>query len=92
MRNLIKFLETEGYTHIRIIDGKICGIKKFIFTTGLVVGLDECGFNGRYCYEHRSDAVDALREWDGNGDPSGEWIKYKGKGGERSNNTLENKL
>ena len=88
MSDLIKLLEIEGFTHIRVIDGKICGIKRFLFTTGLVVGLNEIGYDGRYCYEHRSDAVDALREWDGNGDPSGDWIKYKGIGGERSNNNL----
>lgn len=39
-----------------------------------------------------TNAVAALNEWDGNGDPSGDWIKYKGIGGERSNNNLENKL
>lgn len=91
-RDLIKLLEIEGFTHIRVIDGKICGIKRFIFTTGLVVGLNKISYDGRFCYEHHSDAVAALNEWDGNGDPSGDWIKYKGIGGERSNNNLENKL
>ena len=89
MKDIIKFLEAEGFTHIRVINGRICGIKRFIFTTGLVIGLDEIGYLGRYCYENRSDAIDALREWDGSGDPSGNWIKYKGTGGDRSNNNLE---
>lgn len=85
MRDTIKHLEAEGFTHIRVINGKICGIKRFIFTTGLVIGLDDVGYVGRYCYENHSDAVAALNEWNGNGDPNGDWIKYKGQGGERSN-------
>lgn len=61
----------------------LCGLHKYLFTTGLVIGLDEDGLAGRYCYAQWADAWKALRNWDGVGDPTGPWIKYKGTGGER---------
>jgi hypothetical protein len=60
-----------------------------MFTTGLVVGLDRIGYDGRYCYESHADAISALKDWHGVGDPSGGWIKYKGVGGDRSNPNQE---
>jgi len=62
---MIEYLKSEGYRELREIEGKgICGLMKFVFTTGLVIGMNS---------------------WDGKGDPSGNWIKYKGTGGEREN-------
>lgn len=81
---LKKLLESEGYTDIKEINGRgLCGLYRFIFTTGLVTGLDSTGYSGRYCYSSKADALKALESWDGQEDPSGDWIKYKGKGGER---------
>lgn len=79
------WLKANGYWNIKILNGKICALERFIFTTGLVVGLDEFGKQGRYCYEDKASAEAAIEEWDGIGDPPGPWIKYKGKGGERLN-------
>lgn len=81
---LINNLEQEGYFNLREVDGKMCGLYRFLFTTGLVVGIDAYGYQGRYCYSTTLEARDALTHWDGKGDPSGEWIKYKGEEGERS--------
>lgn len=81
---LIEYLKKEEYTNLKYINGVLCGIRRFIFTTGLVVGLNRIGYDGRYCYESHADAVAALEKWDMNGDPDGDWIKYKGNGGERS--------
>lgn len=81
---LINNLHQEGYTDLREIDGRWYGLYRFMFTTGLVVGLDEYGYEGRYCYHTMSEARNALIHWYGKGDPPGEWIKYKGKDGERS--------
>lgn len=83
--SLISLLEKEGYTHIRGINGVLCGIRRFAFTTGLVVGLEKTGYEGRYCYSNHADAVQAIENWEMNGDPEGNWIKYKGISGERSN-------
>lgn len=77
---LIDFLERSGYYHIREVPGKgLCGIARMVFTSGLCYGLNEESYVGRYCYEHFDDALKALEEWDGNGDPPGDWIKHKGK-------------
>jgi hypothetical protein len=79
-------LEKEGYYNLREIEGRgFCGLMKFIFTTGLVIGMNEIGYYGRYCYSSESEALEALTQWDGENDPPGNWIKYKGFGGDRSN-------
>jgi hypothetical protein len=82
---LLDYLQSQGYSCITNVGGKVCGLKRFIFTTGLVVGLDMFGYEGRYCFENLSDATEALLTWDGTGHPSGNWIKYKGQSGEFSN-------
>lgn len=76
----------EGYFNIRAIQGHgWCGLLRFIYTVGLCVGLANDGtYFGRYCFHEFSDAFRALFWWDGNGDPPGDWVKYKGKDGERA--------
>lgn len=72
------------YTSVRRLpSGELAGITKMAYTFGLVVGLDDTGYRGRYCYELACEAQEALDAWDGDGDPSGPWLKYKGHGGER---------
>ena len=89
MEELIEYLKKEDYTHFKVINGQLCALRRFMFTTGLVVGLDRIGYDGRYCYESHADAISALKDWHGVGDPSGGWIKYKGVGGDRSNPNQE---
>lgn len=86
---LIAFLAANGYTHLREIDGQVCGIQKYIFTWGLVVGLNMASYERRYCYEHEQDALEALSAWNGEGHPSGPWIKCKGDGIDLLNPALE---
>lgn len=86
---LVEFLEENGYTNIRVIAGKYCGLCRFIYTTGLVVGLNAAGYERRYCYENFADAASALAEWTGVNHPSGPWIKRKGEGGDLLNPNLE---
>ena len=76
----------SAYTHLRPIPNHgPYGIARQIFTVALVVGLDETGYVGRYCFPTMLDATKAIEEWDGEGDPPGPWIKWKGRGGDRSN-------
>jgi hypothetical protein len=83
-------LEKEGYFEIREIDGAgVCCLKRFMFTVGLVWGADESGYIGRWCYANLADAKDALMNWNGEKDPPGPWIKYKGIDGERCNLLIE---
>lgn len=86
----IEKLEKEGYYSIRELPGRgLCGLMRFAFTTGLVIGMDDFGYHGRYCYSSQADAKEALANWNGEGDPGGPWIKYKGTGGERTNKNIE---
>jgi hypothetical protein len=55
-------------------------LQRYNFTTAVVVGLSEVGYERRYCYEHGGDARAALAVWDGAGHPPGPWIKCKGVG------------
>jgi len=68
----------------RVIGGRLCGVQRFIFTTGLLVGLRFDAlfydYDARYCYETAPEAVHALLTWDGRGDPPGHWVKEKVSG------------
>jgi hypothetical protein len=84
MNDLQKLLEREGYIGIRqITNGEWIGIMRMNYTYGLCVGMDESGYKGRYCYERILDAMTAARVYEGEGDPIGPWIKYKGEDEER---------
>lgn len=75
-----KALLADGYSDILIVGGRVCGVKRFNFTTALVVGINEVTYERRYCYEHREHARAALLVWDGAEHPSGPWVKCKGAG------------
>lgn len=75
---LNKFLEEQGYTDLIELNGELCGIMKFLFTTGLIVGLTRYGYRVRFCYEFTNEARVALERWDGVHYPPGNWIKAKG--------------
>jgi len=65
---------------LREIPGRgLCALFRFMFTVGLVYGIDEIGYVGRYCYSNLADAKKDLGIWDGKEDPPGDWIKHKGE-------------
>ncbi len=69
----------------RLASGEWAAIMRFLFTTGLIVGIEELGYRTRFCYRTREEALEALSSWNGTGDPPGEWIKEKGNEGDRDN-------
>jgi len=74
--------EEHGYEMCKLLStGKWAGLRQQFFTTGLFVGLDDVGYEYRYCYEHYGEAAVALFNWDGVGDPPGEWLVKKGAPG-----------
>lgn len=76
--SLAEFLTENGYTDLKPMpDGKMAGLHRMMYTTGLCVGMDRGGLARRYCYEREEDARAALVAWDFNGDPPGPWIKEK---------------
>lgn len=70
---------------IRSTNGKVIAVCRFIYTTGILVGVTEHGYDHRYCFPNYADALEAFAKWDGAGDPPGNWIKRKGADGEYSN-------
>ena len=60
---LIEYLKTEGYFEFRkVANFGLCGLQKFVFTTGIVVGLNKIGYYGRYCYSDYNEASDELKK------------------------------
>ena len=86
-QKLYEFLKGEElYLNLTEIPGRgFCAIHKYLYTTGLLYGLDFLGIQGRYCYETPWEACEALLLWDGKEDPPGNWIMHKGRNGEYSN-------
>lgn len=80
-----------GYSAPRKLPtGEWAALTRFAFTVGLIVGIDAYGnYRARWCFEVPRDALIAPETWNGEGDPPGPWIKYKGHpGGDRSNPLL----
>lgn len=87
---LIKLLELEGYRDIREIPNRgLCGIRPFLYTSGLCYGLNEHGYDGRFCYTTYMEARVALELWDGGENPVGQWKKHKGYAGEYTKEYIE---
>lgn len=91
-----QYFTNMGYTCVRQLkNGDWVGVYRYIYTSGLHIGLTEVGYKKRYCYEHYHEAVIAVSQYEG-GDPWGPWIKEKGEDGERlgpgAKETKENSL
>lgn len=73
----------DGYWDARVVNGVVIAYTPMAYTFGLFVGVEEHGYSHRYCYQHLTEVLDALEQWDGQGDPPGPWIKVKGLREER---------
>ncbi len=75
---LLKILKENDYYFLKVMpNGEIAGLHDYVFTVGLVVGLDEIGYRTRFCFDSASQAIVSLLNWDGKGFPPGWWIKQK---------------
>ncbi|MGF6527992.1 hypothetical protein [Variovorax sp. PvP013] len=74
-----------GFTDIRTVAALTCARQGLLFITALIVGLNEAGYEQRYCYEHGDGAWVALAAWAGHDHPPGPWIKFRGEGTELLN-------
>jgi hypothetical protein len=63
--------EREGTVSICTRDGEICGVHPFMYTWGVLVGMSRTSYERRYCYGTLSEALGALRDWNGIGHPVG---------------------
>lgn len=75
-----KVAQAENLTDLRLLNHQVCGVRKYLFTTAVLVGLRPAAHERRYCYEQDPDARAALAAWDGHDHPPGPWIKCKGTG------------
>lgn len=81
-----QYLEDQSYFELRESSHGVIGLWRFVYTTGICVGLDQCGYRYRYCYPSLLSAMTALKDWATAGyqdEPKG-YIKRKGLGGDKS--------
>lgn len=75
----MKNFEEDGFYNLKYVDGKICGMQDYLFTTAIVVGISENGYARRYCYPKFEDALKAFLIFDSlQNHPEGNWVKVKG--------------
>jgi hypothetical protein len=93
--NYFDWLRDEcGYLEVRVLpDGQHwAGVMPLMFTEAIIVGRlgDTRGYENRWCYHTRADAIAALKAWDGRGEPQG-WHRHPPSGRRReigSNNDI----
>lgn len=84
-------LSEGSYRHFKLLEngpylGHWAHLAPMVFTVGIMVSNSNNGNPiTRWCYPGFVPAFRALQEWDGVGDPPGDWIKEKGLYGERRN-------
>lgn len=72
-----EILEHGGGQYSNVVTlptGKKACLAKFLFTWAIISDIHEYGYNKRYCYETKGEALDALEEWSGEGLPSGRFV------------------
>lgn len=75
-------LELHYHEPRQLSDGRWAGAFRFMYTWGLIWDIDQQGnYEVRWCFRTRGEAVVALRHWDGQADPLGQWIVRKGAPG-----------
>jgi len=69
-------------------NGRMAGVVPFMFTWAIVADFDDAGYKERWCYDTLLDAIGALRDWDGDGEPVG-WHRHPNSGRRRSKEGVE---
>lgn len=72
-----KFYTDMGYGMPVKLDGELVALGPFLFTVGIIVGMDECGYKHRFCYHTQDEAMVGLLAWIGSDDeePPGYIVK-----------------
>lgn len=87
-KNLVDKFKIEGIFNITETDHGYCGLMKFAFTYGIIVGINSTGYERRYCYPSFETAMVGYAKWllTQEYDPQdSDWIKRKGAIREISN-------
>ena len=69
-----------GYKHpMQGPDGRWYALFRFLFTWGIICGIDEAGYERRFCYESLNECIGAYADWSLSGfvgKPEG-WVAEK---------------
>lgn len=60
----------------------ICCLHRFMFTWAILAGMNNWGYEDRWCYPDRDKALAAYAAWDGCGEPGG-WHRHPDSGRRR---------
>lgn len=63
-----KFYTDMGYGMPIKLDGELVALGPFLYTTGIICGMDETGYKHRFCYHTEDEAMLALLAWIGSDD------------------------
>lgn len=67
-----------GYSLARQTEqGVWLAVMPMLFTVGLFYNIDWIGYECRYCYETNIEAIYDFINWDGVGEPPGNWVAKK---------------
>lgn len=72
----------QGYENpVQLPTGEWAATFPFLFTTAIITGFNEVCYSRRWCYKIKSEAIEALSEWNGEGHPKGKFTRYMGPEG-----------
>jgi hypothetical protein len=78
----------DQYTHMRDVPHVgICGVHRLMFHWTVHIGIDDTGYDDRYCFATEQMAKDSLDAWDGTGDMPDHWHKHPSSGRRRNPST-----
>lgn len=79
-QEMLAMLKSEGYENIREFpDGTIAATFQFLFTSAIISDIHQYGYEERWCYHTKADAIAALDNWNGIGEPTG-WHRHPATG------------
>lgn len=64
----VKFYIDMGYGMPVKLDGELVALGPFLYTVGIICGMDETGYKHRFCYANEDAAMLALLAWIGSDD------------------------
>lgn len=72
----LNFLINQGYEEVNERNGSVVCICRFAFTWGILAELTMVGYERRWCYPTKQEALDALEEWMCNDEEEpGNWLR-----------------
>lgn len=60
-------------------NGRTAGLLRFMYTWAIIADFGHAGYNERWCYSEYVEAMAALVEWNGEGEPAG-WHRHVNSG------------